>query len=101
MDVSLPPELEQFIQAEIGSGHYRDPEEVIRAGLHRLKQDQEIALPRHKTLADLERRLREGIERLDRGEGIPGEESRRRMKEWIKSMTGAHGSLHGRTICRR
>jgi antitoxin ParD1/3/4 len=87
MDVSLPPELEQFIQTEIGSGHYQSPSEVIRAGLNLLKQDQANGLPRHKTLADLKQRLREGIERLDHGEGIDGEELRRRFEERSRQAT--------------
>lgn len=92
MDVSLSPELEQFIQAEVGNGHYRSPDDVIRAALVRFRQDPTPRQPElPDTLEELEQRLLERIQRLDRGEWIDGAESLRQMREWMKEATAARG----------
>jgi len=91
MNVSLTPELEKFVEKELSSGLYQTASEVIRAGLRRLKEDQEARLPMlPATREELEARLREGIERLDRGEGVDGEEAFRRLRKRIKQASGKH-----------
>mgnify|MGYP001807735229 CR=1 FL=1 len=76
MDISLTPELENKIAASIASGLYSDPSEVVRAGLARLfAADEEKARARER----LDAMLQAGIDQLDRGEGIDGEVSRKRM----------------------
>ncbi len=85
MNVSLTPELEKFVAEEVSGGLYQTASEVIRAGLRRLKEDQQGYLPgAPKTLEELEARLLESIERLDRGEGVAGEEMLRRLRKRIK-----------------
>jgi antitoxin ParD1/3/4 len=85
MNVSLTPELEKFVEKEVSSGLYQTASEVVRAGLRRLKEDQEARLPKlPATLAELEARLLEGVERLDRGEGVDGGEAFRRLRDKIK-----------------
>ncbi len=54
---------------------------MLVAGLRRLKIDQDYLPKQPRTLAELEKRLAEGIARLDRGEGIDGEAMFRRLKE--------------------
>jgi antitoxin ParD1/3/4 len=95
MNISLTPELEKFIAQEVEGGLYQTASEVVRAALRRLKNDKKtLRLPElPATLEELEQRLMEGIERLDRGEGIDGKESRRRMFARIKK-TLANGDLH-------
>jgi len=57
----------------------------VRAGLRRLKEDQEARLPKSpKTLEELEQQLLESAERLDRGEGVDGEVVFRRLRKRIK-----------------
>jgi antitoxin ParD1/3/4 len=91
MNVSLTPELEKFVEREVGSGLYQTASEVIRAGLRRLKEDQEVRQPRiPATLQELEAQLLQSIERLDSGKGAKGEEVFRRLRKRIKeSRTGA------------
>jgi antitoxin ParD1/3/4 len=85
MNVSLTPELEKFVEKEVGSGLYQTASEVIRAGLRRLKEDQDIRLPRAPaTRAELEAQLLQSVERLDRGEGVDGKEALRRLRRKIK-----------------
>jgi len=85
MNVSLTPELAKFVEKEVESGLYQTASEVIRAGLRRLKEDQAVRLPKApKTLEELEAQLLQSIERLDRGEGVEGEEVFRRLRKRIK-----------------
>ncbi len=40
MNVSLAPELEQFVNAKISSGLYRDASEVISTALHMMNEQE-------------------------------------------------------------
>lgn len=85
MNVSLTPELEKFLEKEVNSGLYQTASEVIRAGLRRLKEDQDARLPKAPaTIEELEAQLLQSVERLDRGEGVDGEEVFRRLRKKIK-----------------
>jgi antitoxin ParD1/3/4 len=70
VNVSLTPELEEFIQKKVTSGRYTSASEVVREAL-RLLEDQEkvIAAQRKEFRAELERRTAS----LQRGEGLDGE----------------------------
>jgi len=74
MNVSITPKLEAFVAEEVESGLYESASEVVRAGLRRLKEDK-ARKPSFvvSSMAELEAKLLEGIEQLDRGEGIPAE----------------------------
>jgi len=85
VNISLTPELAKFVEKEVESGLYQTASEVVRAGLRRLKEDQATRLPRGpKTLEELETQLLQSIDRLDRGEGVDGEEVFRRLRKRIK-----------------
>jgi antitoxin ParD1/3/4 len=84
MNVSLTPELEKFVQKEVGSGLYQTASEVVRAGLRRLKEDGERRLRRPETLAELETQLLESAKSLDAGRGVDGAEALRRFRRRIK-----------------
>jgi len=84
MNVSLTPELEKFVHKEVSSGLYQTASEVVRAGLRRLKEDQDIRMTRPPaTLEELEAQLLQSVERLDRGEGTDGKEAFRRLRKKI------------------
>lgn len=82
MNVSLTPELEEFIEKEVKTGMYQSASEVIRAGLRLLKDDK---APKPRFMAssaeELEEKLLVGIRQLDRGEGIPGDVAARQLRE--------------------
>ena len=85
MNVSLTPELESFVQKEVSSGLYQTASEVFRAGLRRLKEDQQQRLPAlPRTREELEAQLLQSIEALERGQGVEGEEVLRRLRQRIK-----------------
>jgi antitoxin ParD1/3/4 len=70
MNVSLTPELEQFVQSRVASGLYQTASEVVREGL-RLLEERERA--RETALADLRAKIRRGVEQADRGELLDGD----------------------------
>jgi antitoxin ParD1/3/4 len=69
MNLTLKPELTEFIQQEILTGKYASPDEAIEAALNLLKSK--------STTEQLASELREKIDsaaaQLDRGEGLNGE----------------------------
>lgn len=83
MNVSMTPELEKFVEEEVKSGLYQTASEVIRAGLRRLKEDRHPSRT-PKTLEELETELLASIDRLERGEGVNGEEVFRRLRKRIE-----------------
>jgi len=85
MNVSLTPELESFVQKQVSGGLYQTASEVIRAGLRRLKEDQQQRLPAvPRTPEELEAQLLQSIEALERGQGVDGEEVLRRLRRRIE-----------------
>ena len=72
MNVSLTPELEEFVETRVQSGHFHTTSEVIRAAL-RLLIDQEQL--RELRLEELRKRVREGLDELDQGKGITADEA--------------------------
>ncbi len=90
MNVSLTPELEKFVAKEVNGGLYQTASEVVRAGLRRLKEDQEARLPKAPaTLEELEAQLLRSVERLDHGQGVNGKEVFRRLRKKIKQYRNA------------
>lgn len=78
MNVSLTPELEQFIDSKVKSGFYGSASEVIREGL-RLLDEQESIKKRRLEMLNLE--IDKGLSSLKSGNVISGEEAIRQLKE--------------------
>jgi antitoxin ParD1/3/4 len=66
VNVTLSPEVEQFIQAQVESGRYRSAEEVIGAALRLLEEEGDKVEP-------LRARVDTALTALTRGEGAKGE----------------------------
>jgi antitoxin ParD1/3/4 len=71
MNVSLTPELEQYVSGKVRSGLYHSASEVIREGLRLLKEKDEIY---QRKLDELRREIQIGIDQADRGEVSPFDE---------------------------
>ncbi|TVP60769.1 MAG: type II toxin-antitoxin system ParD family antitoxin [Gemmatimonadales bacterium] len=71
MNVSLTPELDEFIAKLVESGRYRSASEVVRAAI-RLLQDREAE--RSAKLDALRGSIDAGVEELDRGDGASADE---------------------------
>lgn len=70
MPIILKPEQEKFIEAQVAHGKYKSPQEVVDRMFvifERLQDDYE------KWLENTRPKIEEGIESLDKGEGIDGQ----------------------------
>ena len=65
MSITLPPELEQFIQSQIAEGKYASVDEVVLAGIQLLAERERLYQGRFE---ELRREVMVGIEEADRGE---------------------------------
>ena len=70
MNVSLTPELEQYVHGKVKSGRYLSASEVVREAL-RLLEDRDRL--REIRLATLQKEITVGIEESDQGEVFNGE----------------------------
>lgn len=66
MNISLTPELNEFVTEKVRSGLYASVSEVIREGLRLLKEQEESKRIR---LQELKREISVGIKQLDSGQG--------------------------------
>ncbi|MDQ3649176.1 MAG: type II toxin-antitoxin system ParD family antitoxin [Acidobacteriota bacterium] len=66
MNVSLTPELDEFVNEKVQSGLYNSASEVVREGLRLLREQDDLKRFR---LVELKREIKKGIDSLDRGEG--------------------------------
>jgi antitoxin ParD1/3/4 len=64
MDISLTPDLEQYVEGQVQRGIYRSASEVICQGL-RLLQEKET---HSRKLEELRREIQIGIDQADRGQ---------------------------------
>jgi antitoxin ParD1/3/4 len=76
MNVSLTPELEQFVQSRVESGRYNSASEVVREAL-RLFADHESVRAAH--LAKFNEELGRRLTSLDRGDSVDPAEVRTRL----------------------
>ena len=94
MNVSVTPELERFVQELVSSGRYNSASEVFRDGLRLLEQaerrrllekwfaegltpDEEAKIPAEtldKARSRLQAKIQEGLEAIERGDMVDGEE---------------------------
>jgi|KBSMisStaDraftv2_1062788.scaffolds.fasta_scaffold874695_1 putative addiction module CopG family antidote len=77
MTLSLPPEIQKFIDEQVQAGRFSSPEAVVAAAIAEMRQsDDELD---DDTIAA----INEGLEQADRGEGIELDEFRARMMKRI------------------
>jgi antitoxin ParD1/3/4 len=77
MNVSLTPELEEFVSTKVGSGRYNSASEVVREAL-RLLEEHDRA--RAGQLAEFNQELERRLASLNRGEKFDPAESRARLQ---------------------
>jgi antitoxin ParD1/3/4 len=68
MNVSLTPQLEDYVKQKVAAGMYNSVSEVMREALRLLEERDAI---KEMKLAALRRDLQEGIDELDQGKGTP------------------------------
>ena len=84
MNVSLTPQLEQFVREKVDSGRYLSASEVVREGLRLLEERDRVYQAR---LADLQKKITIGVEEADRGELFDGEEVMQELYEELKQAS--------------
>lgn len=82
MDVSLTPEIEQFIQSQIKSGRYNSATDVIQAGIQLLEERDRIYKGRFE---ELRQEVAIGVEQLDRGERLDGRAAIEQLRQRFKA----------------
>ena len=81
MNISLTPELEQLVKDKVNSGRYHSVSEVMGEALRLLDERDRV---QEQRLAELKAKIQVGIEELERGEGIDGEEVFAEIEEDIR-----------------
>src|SRR3954466_14696082 len=64
MNISLTPELEQYVNGKVQGGMYHSASEVVREGLRLLKEKDEL---HQRKLEELRAAVQVGIHQADRG----------------------------------
>jgi len=77
MNVSLTPELEEFVSTKVQTGRYNSASEVVREAL-RLLEEHDLA--RTTQLAEFNRELGRRLAGLDRGEVVDPAAARARLQ---------------------
>nr|WP_225225380.1 type II toxin-antitoxin system ParD family antitoxin [Komarekiella delphini-convector] len=77
----MTPELEQLVKDRVTSGRYHSVNEVIGEALRLLEERDRL---QEQRLAELKAKIQVGIEELERGEGIDGEEVFAEIEEDIR-----------------
>jgi antitoxin ParD1/3/4 len=77
MNVSLTPELEQFVSSKVGSGRYNSASEVVREALRLLEEHDQA---RSAQIAAFNQELDHRLASLDRGEQVDPAAARERIK---------------------
>jgi len=71
MTLTLTPEQEKFIAERMNKAEYSSPEKVLEEGLRLIQVKEEYERRR----AELRRELQIGVDQINRGEVIDGEEA--------------------------
>lgn len=72
-EVSLTPEMERFVEEQVRSGRYASANAIMEAGLRLLREEEE----------ELRREVRVGLDQIERGQVVDGEEAFARLRARI------------------
>lgn len=85
MNVSLTPELEEFIRRKLESGMYKNAAEVVREGLRLLAAEDAWK-------AEVRRKVATGMSQLRAGESVDGEKA---VDEVVRGLRRRRGKAKG------
>ena len=77
MNVSLTPELEQFVKSKVENGRYNSASEVVREALRLLEEHEKARITQ---LAEFNKELGRRLASLDRGESVDPVTARARLR---------------------
>jgi antitoxin ParD1/3/4 len=78
MNVSLTPELEEFVSDKVKTGLYNSASEVVRESLRLLRRQDQLE---QLQLEELRREVQSSIKQMDAGQGVPIETVRERIQQ--------------------
>ena len=78
MDVNLKPELETLIAAEVKAGRASDPGEFLNKAVYHYVLARDLG--QEYAPEEIDRMICEGLDDLDRGDTIDGEEAFRQLR---------------------
>lgn len=83
MQVTIPPELEAYVEARVARGDYANLEELVKDSIRLLEKVDALA---QRKFEELRESVQRAAEQLDRGEGVPftedvAEDIKRRGRE--------------------
>ena len=87
MDVSLTPELEEFVLSRLRTGNYQSASDVVSEAL-RLMEDREKL--RTAELREFREEVESRLATLDKGEGMDGEEVFARIRKKSEDLRNRH-----------
>ncbi|MBI4903818.1 MAG: type II toxin-antitoxin system ParD family antitoxin [Acidobacteria bacterium] len=89
VNISLPPELDAFIQGRVQTGRYQTSSEVVREALRLLERQER---ERDDALRSLKAKLERGAAQAERGEVLDGEQA----FEDLRTMIASHPKRRSR-----
>jgi len=84
MNVSLTPELEEFVRKKVESGMYLSASEVVREALRLLGEHDRL---RQARLEELRKEIAVGIAQADRGELVEGTAAFDRLRTRVRARS--------------
>jgi antitoxin ParD1/3/4 len=89
MNISLTPDLTRLIKEKIASGQYQSASEVVRDALRRLAASER---PRSERIAELRRKIAEGLTSSEAGRMVDGATAIKRLQTQLKKSEKARRS---------
>lgn len=83
MNISLTPELEQYVNAKVNSGMYTSASEVIRESLRLLHTYEDVQSQR---IQELNQSIEVGLKQLNTGNRISAKDSYNKLKKKINKI---------------
>ncbi|MDP3001102.1 MAG: hypothetical protein Q8N47_26705 [Bryobacterales bacterium] len=77
MNVTLKPELEEFIEAEVKSGRSADSSQFLNRAVYHYVVARDLG--EEYTPEEMDRMIAEGLDDIERGDTIEGEEAFRQL----------------------
>jgi antitoxin ParD1/3/4 len=95
MNVSLTPELEQYINNQVKTGLYNSSSEVVRAAIRLLvKSETSPANPDYENYKMwLNQEIQIGLDQAARGELIPGNKALKNLQKFRTEQLKSHGKI--------
>ena len=80
MDISLKPEIEKLIEDEVKSGRVADPNEFLNRAVYHYVIARDLG--EEYTSEEIDRLIAEGLEDIDHGNVVDGEEALRQLRAY-------------------